>query len=442
MTSFLLPAFVPADLVGPVSIDTFDLKGRPLRRKVDAYLPGRESAVSESNAQITDSQTATGKPPEAAHGKLPQPAHGKPPQLARGKPPQTAERTFLRPLDDLRGRIQSGSRAQSTNTTPPSSPQPSPPSETPPGSAQNPEKDLAREMTLAQIQQLRSRTQRAEAEADSEIELERMSLIQSSTYTTEIGEWQQLSSLTRQDLYRGAQRTQDLAQRQIEQADYAARRMLKLSKKSLRLMDKVAKRLNSKAFRVPPPPKPQVDWGAIVVEGMRTLSTFATALSQGATPNSQAFAALAGLAASAAPVAPAAPGAPAAPAAPAVPAAPVAPATPAAFATPAINTVEEPTIVLTKERLLAFAAENKLGVVGNSETLAALVRGDRLHLTLKGIEPPVHGVYHIRKSTLIQLAADGILTLIGDSDGFRLLVESGLFEEFLRTEQGETQGTK
>ena len=52
----------------------------------------------------------------------------------------------------------------------------------------------------------------------------------------------------------------------------------------------------------PPPPKPQVDWGAIVVEGMRTLSTFATALSQGATPNSQAFAALAGLAASAAPV--------------------------------------------------------------------------------------------------------------------------------------------
>ena len=231
MTSFLLPAFVPADLVGPVSIDTFDLKGRPLRRKVDAYLPGRESAVSESNAQITDSQTATGKPPEAAHGKLPQPAHGKPPQLARGKPPQTAERTFSSPLDDLRGRIQAGSRAQSTNTTPSSSPQPSPPSETPPGSAQNPEKDLAREMTLAQIQQLRSRTQRAEAEADSEIELERMSLIQSSTYTTEIGEWQQLSSLTRQDLYRGAQRTQDLAQRQIEQADYAARRMLKLSKK-------------------------------------------------------------------------------------------------------------------------------------------------------------------------------------------------------------------
>ena len=184
-------------------------------------------------------------------------------------------------------------------------------------------------------------------------------------------------------------------------------------------MDMVAKRLNSKAYRVPPPPKPQVDWGAVAVEGMRMFATLATALSPGATPNPQAFAALAGLAGPAAPAA-----------APTVPAA------------PAINTVEEPTIVLTKERLLAFAAANTLGVVGNSETLAALVRGDRLHLTLKGIEPPVHGVYHIRKSTLIQLAADGILTLIGDSDGFRLLVESGLFEEFLRTEQGETQGTK
>ncbi len=227
LTSFLLPAFVPADLVGPVSIDTFDLKGRPLRRKVDAYLPGRESAVSESNAQITDSQTATGKPPEAAHGKLPQPAHGKPPQLARGKPPQTAERTFSSPLDDLRGRIQAGSsgsihehhtivKSATVSAV-----------ERLPGRLENPEKDLAREMTLAQIQQLRSRTQRAEAEADSEIELERMSLIQSSTYTTEIGEWQQLSSVTRQDHYRGAQRTQDLAQRQIEQADYAARRILK-----------------------------------------------------------------------------------------------------------------------------------------------------------------------------------------------------------------------
>ena len=168
LTSFLLPAFVPADLVGPVSIDTFDLKGRPLRRKVDAYLPGPESAVSESNAQITDSQIATGKPPEASHGKLPQPAHGKPPQRARSKPTQTAERTLSRPSDDLRGRTQAGSRAPSTNTAPSSSPQPSPPSETPPDSARNIEPDLAREMTLAQIQQLRSRTQREEAAANSE----------------------------------------------------------------------------------------------------------------------------------------------------------------------------------------------------------------------------------------------------------------------------------
>lgn len=146
------------------------------------------------------------------------------------------------------------------------------------------------------------------------------------------------------------------------------------------------------------------------------------------------------------PVAPSSPAAaptmaPAVPAAPAAPVAPVAPARPAAPATPASKTVEEPTIVLTKERLLALTAKNALGVAGNSETLAALIRADRLHLTLGGIDPPVHGVYKIRKSTLIQLAADGVLTLFGDSEGFRCLVESGRFEEFLKTEQGEPQGT-
>lgn len=161
--------------------------------------------------------------------------------------------------------------------------------------------------------------------------------------------------------------------------------------------------------------------------------------SPGASPNLQAFAALAG---PAGPAVPAASAGPAGPAAPAVPAAPATPVAPAAPADPALSSVEEPTIVLTKERLLAFAAQNALGVVGNSETLAALIQGDRLHLTLGGIDPPVHGAYHIRKSTLIQLAADGILTLFGDSDGLRRLVESGRFEEFLRTEQGETQGTQ
>lgn len=293
-------------------------------------------------------------------------------------------------------------------------------------------------MRLAQIQQLRSRTQREEAAANSEIERGRMSLIQSSTYTTEIGEWQQLSSFTRQDLHRGAQHTQELAQRQVEQADFAARRMHKSTKKSLRLYKKIAKLLKSEAFRVPPPPNPQFDSGAFAISLMNMLSNFATAFSSGATPNLQAFAAQAGLAASAAPVAPAGP---AVPAAPAAPVAPVAPARPAAPATPASKTVEEPTIVLTKERLLALTAKNALGVAGNSETLAALIRADRLHLTLGGIDPPVHGVYKIRKSTLIQLAADGVLTLFGDSDGFRRLVESGRFEELLRTEQGEPQGT-
>ena len=300
-------------------------------------------------------------------------------------------------------------------------------------------------MTLAQLQQTRSRTQRAGAQKDSEIELARMGLIQSSTFTTEIAEWQQLSSFTLQDFYRGAQRTQELAQRQIEQADYAATRQFQMAMETVRLTDMVVERLNSEAYRVPP--QPQVDSGAIAISLMNMLSNFATAFSSGATPNLQAFAAQAGLAASAAlvaPAAPAVPAAPVAPVAPARPAAPVAPlppARPAAPATPASKTVEGPTIVLTKERLLALTAKNALGVAGNSETLAALIRADRLHLTLGGIDPPVHGVYKIRKSTLIQLAADGVLTLFGDSDGFRCLVESGRFEEFLRTDQGEPQGT-
>jgi hypothetical protein len=249
------------------------------------------------------------------------------------------------------------------------------------------------------------------------------------------------SSMVRQDLHRDAQRTQEMAQRLFEQADYAASRQLKLSRKSLRFMDMVAKRQKSKAYRVPPPPKPQVDWGAVAIEGMRMFSTFAMALSQGRLQTCRPSQPLQDPQRLPAPV-PAASAGPAAPAAPAVPAAPATPVAPAAPATPALSSVEEPTIVLTKERLLAFAAQNALGVVGNSETLAALIQGDRLHLTLGGIDPPVHGAYHIRKSTLIQLAADGILTLFGDSDGLRRLVESGRFEEFLRTEQGETQGTQ
>ena len=412
-TNFLLPALIPADLIGDVRIDTFDLQGRPLRRGVDAYLPGLGSTASESTEQTAD------------------------PQAADHKPPQPAARTVSQQIDELLGHLNAASQAESAKHTPPSS-QPPPPSPSPriqltttptPTPAVNPEPDLAREVTLAQVQQLRSLTQQSEAATESAIEQERLSLVQNATYTREVAEWQQLSSVVRQEQYRDAKRTQEMAQRQIEQADYASRRLLKTTMRAMRTMDMVAKRLNSKDYRVPPPPKPQVDWGMVAVEGMRMFATLATALSPGATPNPQAFAALAGLAGPAAPAA-----------APTVPAA--APTVPAAPAAPAINTVEEPTIVLTKERLLAFAAANTLGVVGNSETLAALVRGDRLHLTLKGIEPPVHGVYHIRKSTLIQLAADGILTLIGDSDGFRLLVESGLFEEFLRTEQGETQGTK
>ena len=105
-TNFLLPALIPADLVGNVRIDTFDLQGRPLRREVEAYLPGLGPVDSETSAQTTD------------------------PQAANRQPPQPAARTLSQQFDELLGHLKAASQAESAKHTPPSS-QARPPSPTP-----------------------------------------------------------------------------------------------------------------------------------------------------------------------------------------------------------------------------------------------------------------------------------------------------------------------
>ncbi len=215
-----------------------------------------------------------------------------------------------------------------------------------------------------------------------------------------MAEWQQLSSITRAELYKDAARTQEFATRTLEQADFASRQILRNTTKAVRTMDVIAKRLKSRAYQPPPPPKPQVDYGAVAIEGMRMFATFAQSMS----PN--AFR----------------------PQHPQLPPHPV----------PNEQTrqkTDEGVISLSKDRLMELADAKVLGIFGNSEAFSALVRADRLHTKLAGVEPPENGVYSFRKSTLLELARDGTVTLFGDSAKLIELLNSDQFEQFLGMQQ-------
>lgn len=365
-TGFLVPEAVPGHLVGRAQIDTFDLEGRPARQGIEVQLPG---------------------------------------QPASEDPSRPADRPTLRPISEELESLMAKLRPATPGTAPPAgAPPPTPPRNQQPEPPDLPpvevEPDLAREVTLAQTHQLRSFTAQSEAASDSAIEQERMGLVLNSTYTREVAEWQQLSSVTRAELYKDAARTQEFATRQLEQADFASRQILRNTRQAARTMDLVAKRLQSRAYQPPPPPKPQVDIGAIAIEGMRMFATFAQSLSPNAFRPQQ----------------------------PQLPPHP----------TPnerTRTTTSDGVITLSKDRLLELADAKVLGIFGNSEAFAALARADRLHTKLNGVGPPENGVYSFRKSTLLELAEDGTVTLFGDSAKLIDLLNSDQFEQFLGMQQ-------
>ncbi len=365
-TGFLVPEAVPGHLVGRAQMDTFDLEGRPARQGIEVQLPGQPTSEEPSR-----------------------PADQKP---------------TLRPIsEELESLMAKLRPATPSPAAPAGAPPPTPPRNQPEQPDLPPvevEPDLAREVTLAQTHQLRSWTAQSEAASDSAIEQERMGLVLNSTYTREVAEWQQLSSITRAELYKDAARTQEFATRSLEQADFASRQILRNTTKAVRTMDLVAKRLKSRAYQPPPAPKPQVDYGAIAIEGMRMFATFAQSMS----PN--AFR----------------------PQHPQLPPHPV----PNEQTKPK---TDDGVISLSKDRLLELADAKVLGIFGNSEAFAALARADRLHTKLTGVEPPENGVYSFRKSTLLELARDGTVTLFGDSAKLIELLNSDQFEQFLGMQQ-------
>ena len=367
MTGYLVPDAVPGYLIGRALVDTFDTQGRPARQGIEVQLPG-------------------------------QPTSEEPSRSADQKP-------TLRPISEELESLMAKLRPATPGTAPPAgAPPPTPPRNQQPEPPDLPpvevEPDQATEETLAQTNQLRSFTAQSEAASDSAIEQERMGLVLNSTYTREVAEWQQLSSITRAELYKDAARTQEFATRTLEQADFASRQILRNTTKAVRTMDLVAKRLKSRAYQPPPPPKPQVDYGAMVIEGMRMFSTFAQSMS----PN--AFR----------------------PQHPQLPPHPV----PNEQTKPK---TDDGVISLSKDRLLELADAKVLGIFGNSEAFAALARADRLHTKLTGVEPPENGVYSFRKSTLLELARDGTVTLFGDSAKLIELLNSDQFEQFLGMQQ-------
>lgn len=238
---FLLPNLVPGMLFGKVAFDTFSVNNRPMRESVPAYLPGG----GEARAPSPDS----GQPKQSIGDWMSQLD-----AMSKGNAEGNAEETEPEEEEE--------------NAVPESD------SELP----EMPDGSLGREVAAASIARVRSETARQEASAEAAIERETMSVIGTSTYTKEVAEWQLISQRTKQEFYRDARRTQELAQRQVEQAEFASAAILRQGLANMELAEMLAQRLRSNEFQPAPPPKPQVDYGAVGIAGMQMLASFATAL--------------------------------------------------------------------------------------------------------------------------------------------------------------------
>jgi len=227
------PRLIPSELTGMALCSFYDARGVPTRSNVPVYLPG--------NTAIVISQSPNQSPPRvSAPPKLPsmgQPAAVPSPAVTFGQPFQ-AQAAPSKPT------VQSPPPAQTTST-------PDDDDEA------TDDPNLARELALAKVSQIRSATLQHEEKAGIEIELDRLAVTKESTHTREVAEAFQLNSMMRRELLATQSAYREEAQRMLQTMDVASRRVLEMA-------DMVAERLKDPRFApMPQPPPPPPDYVGI-----------------------------------------------------------------------------------------------------------------------------------------------------------------------------------
>ena len=411
----ILPNLIPANLIGLCFMDTFDMHNRQIRTRIPIQLNG-------SNAQVDAKQSAESEqaaPVSKAHEKLLGLLTAKPQESATAAPVQSSTAT--------------PSLASPTPPPPPSSPPPtvlkSLPAPPPVPSGVDAGPSLAHEVTTAQATQLRSYVMQTEAATDSALELEKLTIINNAQYTRELGEWQQMSSVFRKELYAAQSGYAEKALRHFDAIDYAANRLLRMS-------DEVARRVKDPLFQPapppPPPPPPPPDLAGVAISFINMISTVAGAVAgKGQLPspkqqdvvlNLLSKGAASGARGLSQVLADAELGNPGSDTTSASAMEHFA----QAHTRKPVQTAKAEQVTIAKDDLLRLAEQSILGFWGDSERLAELIRSDQLSEVVLTIPPPQHGIYSIHRNRLVQLVESGALTLFGFSGAEALkMFESG-----------------
>lgn len=233
------PRLIPSELTGMALCSFYDARGVPTRSNVPVYLPG--------NTAIVISQSPNQSPPRvSAPPKLPSMGQA----AAVPSPAVTFGQPFQAHAVPSKPTVQSPPPAQTTSTQ-----------DDDDETTDDP--NLARELALAKVSQIRSATLQHEEKAGIEIELDRLAVTKESTHTREVAEAFQLNSMMRRELLATQSAYREEAQRMLQTMDVASRRVLEMA-------DMVADRLKDPRYapmpQPPPPPPNYVGMAASLVE--------------------------------------------------------------------------------------------------------------------------------------------------------------------------------
>ena len=404
------PSLVPATIAGICFLDTFDRNGVAIRTRVPIELPGLSGAAKEATQETSSPIAGSGQ------AKLLQLLAPK----AQTPPTQTQS-------------TQAESQQQVPLPPPPSPPPPTvlkslpAPPPVPTGVDAGP--SLAHEVTTAQATQLRSYVMQTEAATDSALELEKLTIINNAQYTRELGEWQQMSSVFRKELYAAQSGYAEKALRHFDAIDYAANRLLRMS-------DEVARRVKDPLFQPapppPPPPPPPPDLAGVAISFINMISTVAGAVAgKGQLPSPKQQDVVLnllskGAASGARGLSQVLADAELGNASSDTTSASAMEHFAQAHTRKPVQTAKAEQVTIAKDDLLRLAEQSILGFWGDSERLAELIRSDQLSEVVLTIPPPQHGIYSIDRNRLVQLVESGALTLFGFSGAEALkMFESG-----------------
>lgn len=382
------PDQVPTALSGLAFVDTFDRDRRPRRYRVPVYLFGLQSL--EPTEQSVSSSTQSAKSP-----------------ILSGN--QSVESSLSRQPSPLVP-AQAAEQASRSAATEPEAQRQQPLTLPPPPPAPHGQDDFARDFATAQLAQLRGHTIQTEAAAASARQLEKLTLLQNTEYTRELGEWQQGTIMLQHDVAAAQSGLAEQALRNFDAVDHAAGRLLKMS-------DEVARRLKDPLYQPapppPPPPPPPVDVASIISAGIQTIGAVAVAYlarnassqsiqadvvsmfkkqaKQNDSPQNDLASIIAGLTS---------------------------------------QKKQDATISIKKATLLKLAESGAITLSGDSKWLATLIHSDKLHDVLN-VPAPTDGVYRVAKSRLLQLTELGMLGIGGDSEGLAMIIRMDAFEAIL-----------